>query len=122
MSSNGGRSGKAWQTATASLYARERLKPPAERTCKLDGPTCRKHGRIVDLDRPYRDPRTGKVDPRSKSANHIVPIAEGGAMYDPANLELAHLGCQHHQGGKIRDKQDRKRRRNRTPSRRSRDW
>lgn len=49
---------------------------------------CRAFGRDdrIDYGLPARDPM-------SFSADHLVPVAKGGAVYDDANLEAAHLRC-----------------------------
>ena len=52
---------------------------------------------------PYRDPVTGKVNPKSKSLDHATALANGGSLLDPANHRLAHLGC--NSGRRDRDPQ-----------------
>lgn len=37
-------------------------------------------------------------DPKSRSLEHLTPIADGGDPYDPANAALAHLGCNSRKG------------------------
>lgn len=32
-------------------------------------------------------------DPNAPSIDHIIPVSRGGSPDDPANLQLAHLGC-----------------------------
>lgn len=49
---------------------------------------CREFGRPAAID--YALPPT---DPASFSADHLVPVARGGAMYDDDNLEATHLRC-----------------------------
>lgn len=68
-----GRSGRPITRRKAEVYA-------TETHCCI----CKKP---VDKTRPYRDPRTGKPDPLSKSIEH--PDIEG----DPYDVHLAHLGC-----------------------------
>lgn len=48
-------------------------------------------GRWVDQSLP---PRT----PMSRSADHVVPIDQGGAEFDRANVRLAHFGCNSRRG------------------------
>ena len=49
-------------------------------------------GYRVDKSLP-RKGADGRDDPRSKSVDHIVPVARGGAENDRSNCQLAHLGC-----------------------------
>lgn len=39
--------------------------------------------------------------PMSPSMDHVVPIAEGGAVYDLANLRLAHFRCNLRKGRRL---------------------
>jgi len=38
------------------------------------------------------NPRFAWPHPKSPSLDHIIPLSEGG-KHDPANVRLAHLGC-----------------------------
>lgn len=61
---------------------------------------CVRCGRWMSTDVPYRD-AAGKVDPRSASVDHVVALAEGGALLDRSNVRLAHLGCNARAGGEL---------------------
>lgn len=37
---------------------------------------------------------------RSRSVDHVVPLAKGGSLTDRSNLRLAHLGCNSSRGAK----------------------
>lgn len=41
-----------------------------------------------------------KPDPMSPSVDHIDPLSRGGAEHDPANLRLAHYGCNSRKGNR----------------------
>jgi 5-methylcytosine-specific restriction endonuclease McrA len=60
---------------------------------RRDGTDCGICGRIVELNAP-------KTDPDRPSIDHIIPRAAGGTN-DPANLQLAHLSCNHRKHVKI---------------------
>ena len=40
--------------------------------------------------------------PGATEVDHLVPIAQGGARLDPANLAAAHAGCNARAGGAVR--------------------
>lgn len=67
-----GRSTRQWKKISLVVYAEET--------------NCWLCGRVVDHDVPPRT-RWGH------SVDHIIPISQGGAPYDRANLRLAHHGC-----------------------------
>lgn len=71
--------GKAWEQARTELF----------RTTDV----CWLCGGHVDMDLPYRDPVTNKVNPKSKSLDHVVALVKGGSFLDPNNHRLAHVGC-----------------------------
>ncbi len=75
----GPRQGRRWLDARRRVFA-------ASDVCWICGDA-------VDMHLPYRDPDSGRVNPRSKSVDHRVPLNRGGPLLDPANLALAHLGC-----------------------------
>lgn len=58
-----------------------------------DGGDCHLCGEPVDMALTY-------PDPRSKSVDHVVPLARGGA-HAMSNCALAHLGCNVKKGAKI---------------------
>jgi 5-methylcytosine-specific restriction endonuclease McrA len=58
-----------------------------------DGATCGICGRAVNL-------FAAKDNPDKPSIDHIIPRAAGGTN-DPANLQLAHLSCNHRKHVKI---------------------
>ena len=70
--------GHRWRQIQARVYA--------------DEDACGLCGKPVDKTLP-RKGLDGRDDPRSKSVDHIIPVARGGAEYDRANCQLAHLGC-----------------------------
>lgn len=45
------------------------------------------------------DPELAYPNPRSKSLDHIIPLAKGGS-HTPANAQLAHLACNMTKGAK----------------------
>jgi 5-methylcytosine-specific restriction endonuclease McrA len=51
-----------------------------------DGWRCQLCGEPID---PHAVPRS----PRSATVDHVVPVLEGGAWYEPANLRAAHAVC-----------------------------
>lgn len=53
---------------------------------RRDGTDCGICGRPVDMDLVHPARMRGSVD-------HIIPVARGGAVSDPTNLQLAHLQC-----------------------------
>ena len=55
--------------------------------------TCWICGVLLDKAGPYRDPDTGRVNPRYPTADHVVPVAHGGALLDPANGRAACSYC-----------------------------
>lgn len=63
---------------------RHRSSPGA--LAKRDGTDCGICGQPVDMDLAYPDLMRGSVD-------HIIPVALGGPLSDPENLQLAHLRC-----------------------------
>lgn len=48
---------------------------------------------LVDKTLPYRDPRTGKVDPMAKSVHHLDPHPTPENVARRDRLRLAHVGC-----------------------------
>lgn len=55
---------------------------------------CCRCGQIVDKTIPYRDPYTDSVNMNSKSVDHLIArVRRPDLAEDPANLALAHLGC-----------------------------
>jgi len=72
------RNGHRWRTLQTRVYA--------------DEERCALCGQRVDKTLPRKNP-DGTDNLLSKSVDHIVPIKHGGAEYDRANLQLAHLGC-----------------------------
>ena len=58
-------------------------------------------GHAIDYSLPYLDPITGTPDPRSFSADHVDPIANGG--HNLGELRAAHLGCNKKRGRKSRE-------------------
>jgi 5-methylcytosine-specific restriction enzyme A len=77
----------AWTKVRAVVLARDRY------VCQINGPRCTKH---------------------ATQADHIVPLAEGGARLDPANVRAACAPCNLSAGGRLGAQ-----RKQRTPSR---DW
>ncbi|TFD74721.1 hypothetical protein [Cryobacterium fucosi] len=71
-----GRGGRPFERLKKQVYATETV--------------CRKCGRRVDLDLPYRDPDTGKVNRMSKSIGHTTELDAGGHPYDG---HLEHNSC-----------------------------
>ena len=71
-----GRSGRPLQRAKARVYATETH--------------CRKCGQPVDMDLPYQDPDTGKVNVWSKSYGHTTELDANGHPYAGG---LEHLHC-----------------------------
>lgn len=71
-----GRSGRPYERAKAHCYATETH--------------CRKCGDPVDMELPYRDPLTGKVNKMSKSYGHTIELDANGHPYDG---HLEHLSC-----------------------------
>lgn len=69
--------GHRWRQAKARLRAKGH-------DCWI----CREFGRPAAID--YGLPSD---DPASFSADHLVPVAKGGAMYADDNLEAAHRRC-----------------------------
>lgn len=69
--------GNEWRKAKARLRARRD-------ECWI----CRAFGRPAAID--YSAPRG---DPRAFTADHLVPVSRGGALYDPQNLAAAHAAC-----------------------------
>jgi 5-methylcytosine-specific restriction endonuclease McrA len=55
---------------------------------------------LLPLDKraPYRDPETGLVNPRYPTADHVVPLALGGALLDPANGRASCFECNSRRG------------------------
>jgi hypothetical protein len=58
-------------------------------------------GKPIDYSLPYIDPITGTPDPRTFSADHVDPVANGGA--NDGELRAAHLGCNKKRGRKSRE-------------------
>lgn len=75
----GVRSGRPWQRARQQVFAEETH-------CHI----CKE---AVDLTLPYRDGRTGKVNPRSKSVHHLDPHPTPENVARRSRLRLAHVGC-----------------------------
>ena len=75
----GVRSGRPWQRARQQVFAEESIC----HICKIE----------VDKARPYRDPRTRKVDPKSKSVHHLDPHPTPENVARRSRLRLAHVGC-----------------------------
>jgi hypothetical protein len=71
-----GRGGRPYERAKARCFATETV--------------CRKCGHQVDMELPYRDPTTGKVNRMSKSYGHGIELDAGGQPYDG---HLEHLSC-----------------------------
>lgn len=67
-----GRTGRPWRRLQAQVY--------------LEETHCWICGEYVDQTLP---PRTS----RSRSVDHLVRLADGGAPLDRANCRLAHYGC-----------------------------
>jgi hypothetical protein len=65
-----------------STYKWQRL----ARRLVLQATTCAICGRVLPKDAPPRSPYSPSVD-------HIVPLALGGAPFEPANLQVVHLSC-----------------------------
>lgn len=78
------RTGHAWRKAKAYVFA-------TYDTCWLCGERVDK-----TLPWPHR---------RSKSVDHVTPLAMGGRLTDPANLRLAHLSCNASRGARTPDTQ-----------------
>ena len=74
------RTGRPWRVLTA------RLKMERDPVCHL----C---GGAIDLDLPG-------THPMGWTADHLVPVALGGEVMDPANLAPAHLLCNRKRGAK----------------------
>lgn len=72
--------------ADASLRPRKKPLVNLDAIAKRDGYRCGICGGKVDMSLKHPDPGFASLD-------HIVPLAEGGADIDPANLRLAHLQC-----------------------------
>ena len=51
----------------------------------------------IDPWQPYAAGR----NPAAPTIEHITPLIHGGALMDPANIALAHKGCQNKQGNEI---------------------
>jgi hypothetical protein len=75
----GVRSGRPWQRAREQVFREETH--------------CRICGGEVDKTLPYRDPRTGKPNPLSKSVHHLDPHPTRENVARRDRLRLAHLGC-----------------------------
>ena len=71
-----GRSGRPLARVKAQVYATETH--------------CVRCGQPVDLDLPYRDPATGKVNLWSKTIEHLDELDNESNPYD---VHLAHLKC-----------------------------
>lgn len=71
-----GRGGRPWARYKKHVYATETH--------------CAKCGEPVDMDLPYRDPYTGRVNRWSKSVGHTVELDRGSNPYDG---HLEHLTC-----------------------------
>lgn len=63
---------------------------------------CIRCGGPIDPRTPYKDPTTGRINPLSWTADHITPIAKGGAPYDIHNGAGAHHHCNSSHGAKGR--------------------
>jgi 5-methylcytosine-specific restriction endonuclease McrA len=57
------------------------------------GATCALCGEPIEYGR-------GKWHPRGPSLDHITPLNKGGRLLDPANMQLAHYGCNSARGDK----------------------
>ena len=75
----GVRSGRPWQRVRLRVFAEETH-------CHI----CKEE---VDKSRPYRNPRTGEVDPKSKSVHHLDPHPTKETVAIRSRLRLAHVGC-----------------------------
>ncbi|MDQ1205046.1 hypothetical protein [Microbacterium sp. BG28] len=75
----GVRSGRPWQTVRQVVFAEETH-------CHI----CKQ---LVDKSLPYRDARTGKVNPQSKSVHHLDPHPTKETVAIRSRLRLAHVGC-----------------------------
>lgn len=58
---------------------------------RKEGAPCHLCGRPIDYTLPASDPWSFQLD-------HIVPIARGGAVYDPENVAPAHRICNARKG------------------------
>lgn len=96
------RRGRAYQAARR-LLLRHRPQP-----CWICG-----HG--IDYD---ADPRT----PRAPSADHLQELALGGHPIDPANLAVAHVGCNSSRGARLGNTLRQQRQAPTTDPGPSRDW
>jgi len=62
-------------------------------------PECRWPGKKINWDLPYKNPKTGRRNLKSKSFDHLVPIFLGG-KHERKNVQLMHLGCNLSKGTK----------------------
>jgi 5-methylcytosine-specific restriction endonuclease McrA len=72
-----GRTGRPWRRARARVLATQTV--------------CWLCGQPVDRSLPWPHPMSATID-------HRVALAAGGAELDPANLALAHFGCNSSKG------------------------
>lgn len=92
-------------------YRRGRSGRPLERDKKRVYATethCRRCGKPVNMALPYRDPRTGKVNPMSKSYGHAHELDANGQPYGG---RLEHLRCNVSAGAAYGNRKRGKRRR-----------
>ena len=71
------------------------------------GNPCALCGQPIDYSlTTYIDPKDGrrKPHPRRFEVDHIVPIAQGGDPFDPANVQAAHRICNQRKGDGTRKK------------------
>jgi hypothetical protein len=66
-------------------------------TSGLAAVPCSLCGAMVDLEHRGRDSM-------SRSVEHTIPIARGGAMLDAAGWRVAHYGCNSRKGDKLKPK------------------
>jgi 5-methylcytosine-specific restriction endonuclease McrA len=81
VAATAGRKGRPWRRLCTRVYAEETI--------------CIRCGQWVDKTLP---PRT----PLSKSVDHIVPLARGGAPLARENVGLAHYSCNSRAGAHMR--------------------
>jgi hypothetical protein len=96
--------GNRWtEGPEAKVHAPRTFQGDAERQLIFDRDKgiCQLCDLPVDPDLPYRDPETGKINLMSRSIDHIIPVARGGA-HSLENAQLAHFGCNQSKNVKVR--------------------
>lgn len=64
------------------------------RTVRREEHTCWLCRQPIDVTLPYRDPGTGRVNPRSWSLDHVLPLDDWPHLgLDRTNARAAHLSC-----------------------------